>query len=569
MSNPGEPKPVASHFIRQIIEKDREAGRHEGRVATRFPPEPNGYLHIGHAKSICLNFGMAKDYQGRCNLRFDDTNPEKESVEFATAIERDVAWLGFEWQEMRHASDYFEQLFEFAMELVHKGLAYVDSLPADDIREYRGTLKEPGKDSPYRGRSVEENADLFARMRSGEFADGAHVLRAKIDMASPNINMRDPILYRIRRATHHRTGDAWCIYPMYDFTHCISDALEGITHSLCTLEFEDHRPLYDWVIEQTSVPHTPQQIEFSRLELLYTVTSKRKLAELVALDLVDGWDDPRMPSLSGMRRRGYPPEAIRDFCQRIGVSKGENKVEMGVLENSVREALSDKAPRVMAVLNPLKIVLTNYPEDKEESMDCPFHPQQPELGERPVPFTRELYIERDDFMEDPPGKYFRLKPGGAVRLRFGYIIDFESVVKDDDGNIVEVHCRVDPDTRSGNDTSGRKVKGTIHWVSAKHAVDATVRVYDRLFTRRRPDDGKEGKDFKEYLNPESLSVLEGCKLEGSVAGTAPGSHFQFERTGYFVTDAKDSSPEKLVFNRTVTLRDTWAKIEKENQEADK
>ncbi len=569
MSNPGEPKPMASHFIRQIIEKDRAAGRHDGRVATRFPPEPNGYLHIGHAKSICLNFGLANDYQGSCNLRFDDTNPEKESEEFAASIEKDVAWLGFEWQQMFHASDYFEQLFEFALELISKGLAYVDSLPADQIREYRGTLTEAGKPSPYRDRSPEQNADLFQRMRAGEFDDGAHVLRAKIDMASPNINMRDPIIYRIRRVTHQRTGDAWCIYPMYDFTHCISDALEGITHSLCTLEFEDHRPLYDWVVEHTSVPHKPQQIEFSRLELLYTVTSKRKLAELVALNLVDGWDDPRMPSLSGMRRRGYPPAAIRDFCQRIGVGKAENKVEMGVLENSVREALSDTAPRVMAVLDPLKVVLTNYPEDKQESLDCPFHPQQPELGQRPVPFTRELYIEREDFMEDPPGKYFRLKPGGAVRLRFGYIIDFESVITDDDGKVVEVHCRVDPDTRSGSDTSGRKVKGTIHWVSAAHGVDATVRLYDRLFTRRRPDDGKQGKDFKHYLNPESLTVLKGCKLEGALAGTAAGSHFQFERTGYFVADEKDSSPDQLVFNRTVTLRDTWAKIEQADQEADK
>lgn len=569
MSNPGEPKPMASHFIRQIIEKDRAAGRHDGRVATRFPPEPNGYLHIGHAKSICLNFGLANDYQGSCNLRFDDTNPEKESEEFAASIEKDVAWLGFEWQQMFHASDYFEQLFEFALELISKGLAYVDSLPADQIREYRGTLTEAGKPSPYRDRSPEQNADLFQRMRAGEFDDGAHVLRAKIDMASPNINMRDPIIYRIRRVTHQRTGDAWCIYPMYDFTHCISDALEGITHSLCTLEFEDHRPLYDWVVEHTSVPHKPQQIEFSRLELLYTVTSKRKLAELVALNLVDGWDDPRMPSLSGMRRRGYPPAAIRDFCQRIGVGKAENKVEMGVLENSVREALSDTAPRVMAVLDPLKVVLTNYPEDKQESLDCPFHPQQPELGQRPVPFTRELYIEREDFMEDPPGKYFRLKPGGAVRLRFGYIIDFESVITDDDGKVVEVHCRVDPDTRSGSDTSGRKVKGTIHWVSAAHGVDATVRLYDRLFTRRRPDDGKQGKDFKHYLNPESLTVLKGCKLEGALAGTAAGSHFQFERTGYFVADEKDSNPDQLVFNRTVTLRDTWAKIEQADQEADK
>ncbi|MEM7707699.1 MAG: glutamine--tRNA ligase/YqeY domain fusion protein [Pseudomonadota bacterium] len=566
MSNASKTSPLASHFIRQIIEKDRAAGRHEGRVGTRFPPEPNGYLHIGHAKSICLNFGLAQDYAGSCNLRFDDTNPEKESEEFAAAIERDVSWLGFEWQALRHASDYFGQLYDFGQELIQKGLAYVDSMPADQIREYRGTLTEPGKASPYRDRGVEENADLFRRMRDGEFEDGAHVLRAKIDMASPNINMRDPVLYRIRRATHHRTGDQWCIYPMYDFTHCISDALEGITHSLCTLEFEDHRPLYDWVIEHTSVPHQPQQIEFSRLELLYTVTSKRKLAELVSLGLVEGWDDPRMPTLSGMRRRGYPPEAIRDFCQRIGVSKAENKVEMGVLENSVREALNATSPRVMAVLNPLKLVLTNYPEDKTESLDCPFHPQQPELGSRPVPFTREVFIERDDFMEDPPGKYFRLKPGGAVRLRFGYIVDFESVVKDDDGNVVEVRCRVDPETRSGSDTSGRKVKGTIHWVSAAHAVDATVRVYDRLFTRRRPDDGKEGKDFKDYLNPDSLTVLEGCKLEGSMAGTEAGSRFQFERNGYFVADEKDSSPDALVFNRTVTLRDSWAKIEQQQQQ---
>ncbi|MEM9532297.1 MAG: glutamine--tRNA ligase/YqeY domain fusion protein [Pseudomonadota bacterium] len=554
---------LPSHFIRQIIEKDRSEGRHGGRVATRFPPEPNGYLHIGHAKSICLNFSLAQDYDGTCNLRYDDTNPEKESVEFAEAIARDVGWLGFEWNELRHASDYFEALYGYAEELIENGLAYVDSLPAEEIRSYRGTLKEPGKDSPYRNRSVEENLDLFRRMRAGEFEDGAHVLRARIDMASPNINMRDPVLYRIRRAHHQRTGDEWVIYPMYDFTHCISDALENITHSLCTLEFEDHRPLYDWVIENTSVPATPQQIEFSRLELLYTVTSKRKLKELVEDGRVDGWDDPRMPTISGMRRRGYPAAALRDFCSRIGVSKAENKVEMGVLENSVREALNATAPRAMAVLHPLKVVLTNYPEDKEESLDCPFHPQKPELGSRPVPFTREVYIERDDFMEDPPGKYFRLKPGGAVRLRFGYIIDFEQVIKDEQGEIVEVHCRVDPETRSGSDTSGRKVKGTIHWVSAAHAVDAEVRVYDRLFTRRRPDDGKEGKDFKEYLNPESLTVLTGCKLEGSLAATQAGDQLQFERNGYFVADEKLSQPGQLVFNRTVTLRDSWAKIEQQ------
>ncbi|MEM9374259.1 MAG: glutamine--tRNA ligase/YqeY domain fusion protein [Planctomycetota bacterium] len=548
------------NFIRNIIDKDLESGKHEG-VYTRFPPEPNGYLHIGHAKSICLNFGVAEDYRGLCNLRFDDTNPEKEETEYARAIEEDVRWLGFDWAELRHASDYFDDLYRCAEELIEKGLAYVDDLTPEEMREYRGTLKEPGKDSPYRSRSPAENLDLFRRMKAGEFPDGSKVLRAKIDMASPNINMRDPVIYRIRRVTHHRTGDTWCIYPMYDFTHCISDALEEITHSLCTLEFEDHRPLYDWVLDNVSVPSHPQQIEFARLELLYTVTSKRKLAQLVSEGHVSGWDDPRMPTLSGMRRRGYPAEAVRDFCNRIGVSKARNELELSVLEGSVRDFLGPRTRRIFGVLDPIKIVLTNYPEGQVEEMEAPYHAQDPAMGSRTVPFSRELYIEREDFMEDPPRKYFRLKPDGAVRLRFGYIIDFEKVIKDENGEIVEIHCTYDPETRSGSDTSGRKVKGTIHWVSAAQAMDAEVRLYDRLFVVPRPTSDKE-RDFHEFLNPESLTVIN-AKVAPSVVDAERGDRFQFERTGYFVADSKDSEPGAPVFNRTVTLRDSWAKLEKE------
>jgi glutaminyl-tRNA synthetase len=553
------------NFIRNIIDKDLAAGKHQG-VVTRFPPEPNGYLHIGHAKSICLNFGVARDYSGVCNLRFDDTNPEKESDEYASAIREDVRWLGFEWSELRHASDYFEQLYGYAEELIEKGLAYVDSLSAEQMREYRGTLKEPGRDSPHRDRSPQENLDLFRRMRAGEFADGSHALRARIDMSSPNINLRDPVIYRVKKIDHQRTGDAWCVYPMYDFTHCISDALEGITHSLCTLEFEDHRPLYDWVLDNISIECHPQQIEFARLEMLYTITSKRKLNQLVTEGHVSGWDDPRMPTLSGMRRRGYPPEAIQTFCERIGVSKGENKVELSVLEGCVRDELGTSCPRVMAVLDPIKVVITNWPEDRVEMMDAPYHQQRPELGSRQMPFTRELYIERDDFMEDPPRKYFRLKPDGAVRLRFGYIIDLQQVIKDDAGNVLELHCSYDPETRSGTGTSERKVKGTIHWVSASQGIKASVRLYDRLFVRRRPDDGKEGRPFTDYLNPESLTVTDRAVLEASMAEVKPGDQFQFERLGYFVADQLDSKPGSPVFNRTVTLRDSWAKIEQQQSQ---
>ncbi|MEL0036677.1 MAG: glutamine--tRNA ligase/YqeY domain fusion protein, partial [Gammaproteobacteria bacterium] len=475
------------NFITQIIDEDLKNGKNDGRVKTRFPPEPNGFLHIGHAKAICLSFNIAEDYQGACNLRFDDTNPAKEEAEYAESIKRDVEWLGYQWADLCHASDYFQQLYDYAIILIKEGKAYVDSLSADEIREYRGTLTEPGKNSPYRDRSIEENLDLFERMKAGEFADGEYVLRAKIDMASPNMNMRDPAVFRIKHVTHHNTGDDWCIYPMYDYAHCMSDMIEGITHSLCTLEFEDHRPLYDWFLDNLPVPCHPQQIEFSRLSLEHTVTSKRKLNELVTTGVVDGWDDPRMPTISGMRRRGYPPEAIKEFVSRIGVTKNNNTIEMGLLESCIREELGANCARVMAVLKPLKLVLTNYPEDKVEMMDAPFHPQKPELGRRELPFSREIYIDADDFMEDAPKKYFRLKPGGSVRLRYGYIIDFERLIKDEDGNIIEVHCTYDPETRSGQDKSGRKVKGVIHWLSAPHAVDAEVRLYDRLFSVATPD----------------------------------------------------------------------------------
>ena len=547
-------------FIRQIISDDIASGKHDGNVVTRFPPEPNGYLHIGHAKSICLNFGVAEENSGRTFLRFDDTNPGKESQEFVDAIKDDVHWLGFDWDDrLTHASDYFDQLYEAAEKLVSIGKAYVDSLSAGEIREYRGTLTEPGKDSPYRDRSVEENLDLLRRMRDGEFADGEHVLRAKIDMSSPNMNMRDPTLYRIRHVSHQNTGDKWNIYPMYDFAHGLSDAFEGVTHSLCTLEFEDHRPLYDWFLDQIEPPHRPQQIEFSRLNLAYALTSKRRLNRLVDDGIVSGWDDPRLATLVGMRRRGYPPEAIRDFIGRVGVTKKENLIEMAVLENSVREFLDHAAERRMAVLRPLKVVITNVPEGGTEVMRALNHPRREELGTREMPFGRELYIERDDFMEDPPRKFFRLKPGGEVRLRFAYIIRCDEVLKDADGEVSELHCTLDPQTRSGEGSSDRKVKGTIHWVSAAHSVPAEVRLYDRLFTV--PDPGAVD-DMMQHLNPDSLETVE-ARLEPSLAGTETGTAYQFERLGYFSPDAVDHGPGEPVFNRIVTLRDSWAKIEKE------
>ena len=545
-------------FIRSIVADDVRAGKHGGRVATRFPPEPNGYLHIGHAKSVCLNFGVAAEFGGTCNLRFDDTNPTTEDVEYVESIKEDVRWLGFAWDgEPRYASDYFEQLYEYALHLIRRGLAYVDSLMADEMAEYRGTLTQPGKDSPYRARSIEENLDLFARMRAGEFRDGEHVLRARIDMASPNVTMRDPVLYRIRRAHHHRTGDAWCIYPMYDFAHPPSDALERITHSLCTLEFEDHRPLYDWLVENLPVPARPQQIEFARLNLTYTVTSKRKLFELVHDGHVDGWDDPRMPTLVGMRRRGYTPEAIRAFCDRIGVAKRENTVDVALLEHAIREDLNRRAPRVMGVLNPLRVVIENYPEERVEEFPIINNPEDAGAGARQVPFSRVLYIEREDFMEDPPKKFFRLAPGREVRLRGAYFVTCTGVVKDSaSGEIVELRCTYDPATRGGDAPDGRKVKATLHWVSAAHALDAEVRLYDRLFNTEKP--GANG-DFKADLNPASLKVLRGCKLEPSLAGAASGTRYQFERLGYFTVDP-DSLEGRLVFNRTVTLKDTWARI---------
>ena len=545
-------------FIRQIIADDIASGKHDGAVVTRFPPEPNGFLHIGHAKSICLNFGVAAENAGKTYLRFDDTNPGKESEEYVEAIKRDVRWLGFEWDDrLTHASDYFDRLYESAEKLIETGNAYVDSLSAEEIREYRGTLTEPGRDSPYRNRSVEENLDLFRRMRAGEFADGEHVLRAKIDMASPNINLRDPTIYRIRRIPHQNTGDKWNIYPMYDFAHGLSDAFEGITHSLCTLEFEDHRPLYDWFLDKLEPPHRPQQIEFSRLNLAYALTSKRKLNLLVDEGVVSGWDDPRLATIAGMRRRGYPPAAIRDFIGRVGVTKKENMIEMGVLENSVREILGDEAERRMAVLNPLKVVLTNYPAGESEIMTALNHPNRPELGTREVPFSRELWIERDDFMEDAPRKFFRLKPGGEVRLRFAYIIRCDEVIKDNDGEVVELRCSFDPDTRSGSGSSDRKVKGTIHLVSAADAIPAEVRLYDRLFTV--PDPAADS-DVHEHLNPDSL-VIADARLEPSLAEEEGA--VQFERLGYFRPDAVDHSLQKPVFNRIVTLRDSWAKIEKQ------
>ncbi len=543
-----------ANFIRQIIDADLAAGENDGRVATRFPPEPNGYLHIGHAKSICLNFGIAQDYHGTCNLRYDDTNPEKEDIEYADAIRRDVEWLGYHWHEVRYASDYFEQLYGFAVSLIEQGKAYVDTLSGEQIREFRGTLTKPGRNSPYRDREREENLDLFRRMREGEFADGEMVLRARIDMASANINMRDPVIYRIRHAEHWRAGDSWCIYPMYDYTHCISDALEGITHSLCTLEFEDHRPLYDWFLDQLDVPCHPQQIEFARLNLDYTVMSKRLLNRLVTEGHVRGWDDPRLPTISGLRRRGYTPESIRDFCDRIGVTKKDGIIKMGVLENSVREDLDHRAPRAMAVLKPLKLVIENYPKHEVEYLSARNHPKRAELGTRELPFGRELYIERDDFMEDPPRKFFRLGPGREVRLRYAYYVTCTGFEKDEDGNVVEVRCRYDPATKGGDSPDGRKVKGTIHWVSASHAVTAKVRMYDRLFQVPAPT----AANFLEQLNPHSLDLLVNCRLEPGLAEAEPEQRFQFERQGYFCIDP-DAPPEQLVFNRTVTLRDSWSR----------
>jgi glutaminyl-tRNA synthetase len=546
-------------FIRAIVEDDVASGKHHGRVATRFPPEPNGYLHIGHAKSICLNFGVAAEHGGTCNLRFDDTNPTKEDVEYVDAIKDDVRWLGFQWSAELYASDYFERLYQFAVELIRARKAYVDSLNADQIRAYRGTLTEPGKNSPYRDRSVDENLDLFARMRAGEFPDGAHVLRARIDMASPNLNMRDPTLYRIRHAAHHRTGDAWCIYPMYDFAHPLSDALERITHSLCTLEFEDHRPLYDWLVNAVISGDKPRQIEFARLNLNYTVMSKRKLLQLVQQGRVSGWDDPRMPTITGLRRRGYTPESIRDFCSRIGVAKKENVIDVAQLEHSVREDLNRRAPRVMAVLRPIKVVLTNYPEGQVEEVDVINNPEDESAGTRKVPFARELYIERDDFMENPPKKFYRLSPGSEVRLRCAYFIKCTDVIKNDRGDIVELRCSYDPATRGGDSPDGRKVKATLHWVSAAHAIPAEVRLYDRLCSVEDPENVPEGKTFLDCLNPDSLEVIRDALVEPSLASAAPGLRVQFERLGYFVVDP-DSRPGALVFNRTVSLKDTWAKI---------
>ncbi|MGB5745546.1 MAG: glutamine--tRNA ligase/YqeY domain fusion protein [Desulfobacterales bacterium] len=560
--------PSSTNFIKQIIEADLKAGKNDGRVHTRFPPEPNGYLHIGHAKSICLNFGLADEFNGLCNLRYDDTDPSKESIEYVDSIKADVRWMGFDWKDREYyASNYFEQLFEYAIQLVKAGKAYVDSLSADQIREYRGTLTAPGKNSPYRERSIEENLDLFERMRAGEFKDGDHVLRAKIDMASPNIIMRDPTLYRIKHVSHYRTGNMWCIYPMYDFTHCLSDSIEGITHSNCTLEFESNRELYDWVLDNLEVFH-PQQIEFARLNLSFAVLSKRKLIRLVEEGHVDGWDDPRLPTISGVRRRGYPPEAIRNFCDRIGVAKADSMVDMAFLEFCVRENLNKSAPRVMGVLRPLKVIIDNYSADEEEELEAINNPEDPSAGTRKVPFSRELYIECDDFMEDPPKKFFRLAPGREVRLRYAYFITCVDVAKDPDtGEVTALHCTFDPATRGGDAPDGRKVKGTLHWVSARHAIDAQVRLYDHLFTKENPNEVEEGKDFTAYLNPNSLEVLNNCKLEPSLAKAAPASRCQFERLGYFCLDSKDSSPESLVFNRTATLRDTWAKILKAQKEA--
>ncbi|MCX7883558.1 MAG: glutamine--tRNA ligase/YqeY domain fusion protein [Caloramator sp.] len=553
-----------SNFIQDIINKDMEENTYGQKVHTRFPPEPNGYLHIGHAKSICLNFGIAAYNNGLCNLRFDDTNPSKEDTEYVESIMEDVHWLGFDWGDrMYYASDYFDKLYEFAVKLIKKGKAYVCDLSPDEIREYRGTLTQPGKNSPYRDRSIEENLDLFERMKNGEFPDGSRVLRAKIDMASPNLNMRDPVIYRILRATHHRTGDKWCIYPMYDFAHPLSDYIEGITHSICTLEFEDHRPLYDWVLRELELKNPPKQIEFARLNLNYTVMSKRKLLKLVKEGYVDGWDDPRMPTISGLRRRGYTPEAIRDFCNRIGVAKADSIVDIGMLEHCIREDLNKRAKRVMTVLRPLKVVIDNYPDDLVEEFDIENNPEDLEAGTRKVPFSKVIYIEKDDFMENPPKKFFRLTIGGEVRLKNAYFIKCNSVVKDENGEIVELHCTYDPASRGGESPDGRKVKGTIHWVSAQHAIDVEVRLYNHLFTIANPSEDTEGKEFTDYINPESLEVLKGCKAERNLLNANLKERYQFLRTGYFCLDSKYSKEGNLVFNRVVGLKDTWAKISKE------
>ncbi|MCX5800150.1 MAG: glutamine--tRNA ligase/YqeY domain fusion protein [Candidatus Eisenbacteria bacterium] len=556
-------EPLApSNFIKDIVTADLKAGKNQGRVHTRFPPEPNGYLHIGHAKSICLNFGVAAEFGGLCNLRFDDTNPSKEEVEYVEGMKEDIKWLGFDWGDrLYHASDYFEKLYEFAVQLVKKGKAYVCDLSADEIRETRGTLTEPGTNSPHRGRNVEENLDLFQRMRAGEFPDGSRVLRAKIDMASGNLNMRDPVMYRILRAAHHRTGDRWCIYPTYDFAHGQSDSIEGITHSLCSLEFEDHRPLYDWYLDQLGVHH-PQQIEFARLKLTRTMMSKRRLLQMVKDGVVKAWDDPRMPTIAALRRRGYTPESIRTFCERIGVAKRDSVVDVAFLEHCLREDLNRRAPRVMAVLRPLRLVIDNYPEGQVEELEAINNPEDPTMGIRKVPFTRVLYIEQDDFREDPPPKFYRLAPGREVRLRYAYYVTCVKVVKDEEtGEVVELRCTYDPATRGGGSPDGRAVKATLHWVSAAHAVNAEVRLYDHLFTKEDPDDVEEGADWKSNLNPKSQEILTSCKLEPGLAGVNPGYRCQFERLGYFCADP-DSLKDKLVFNRTVTLRDAWAKIEK-------
>ncbi len=575
MKTPSKKENIKLDFIRQIVADDLKTNKWDGRVVTRFPPEPNGYLHIGHAKSICLNFGIAAENEGGvCHLRFDDTNPTKEEQEYIDSIIEDVRWLGWDWENQNegldhikpsfgglyYASDYFEQMYEYAVQLIKKGKAYICDLTAEQTREYRGTLTGPGKDSPYRDRSVEENLDLFGRMKAGEFPDGSRTLRAKIDMSHPNLNMRDPVMYRILHAAHPRTGDKWCIYPMYDWAHGLEDSIEKITHSICTLEFENHRPLYDWFLDQLETYH-PQQIEFARLNLTYTVMSKRKLLQLVQQGHVEGWDDPRMPTLSGLRRRGYSPQAIRNFCKRIGVNKFNSTVDIALLEHCLREDLNKTSPRVMAVLRPLKVVIDNYPEGQVEELEAINNPEDPKAGVRKVPFSGELYIERDDFMEEPPKKFYRLAPGREVRLRYAYFVTCTDVIKDENGEVVELHCTYDPATRGGDAPDGRKVKSTLHWVSAGHALEAEVRLYDHLFTKENPDDAAEGQDFKSNLNPNSLEILASCRVEPSLAGAAPGSRYQFERLGYFCVDP-DSSDGKPVFNRTVSLRDPWAKIQK-------
>jgi len=552
-----------SNFVRDIIIQDIQSGKHGGRVQTRFPPEPNGYLHIGHAKAIYLDFGLAAEFGGKCNLRFDDTNPSKEETEYVDSIMEDIRWLGYQWDALFYASDYFGQLYEWAVQLIKAGKAYVDDLSAAEIRQYRGTLTEPGKESPYRDRSVEENLDLFERMKNGEFPDGSRTLRAKIDMASPNLNMRDPVMYRILHTEHHRTGDQWCIYPMYDYAHGQSDSIEKVTHSICTLEFEDHRPLYNWYIEQLGI-FPSQQIEFDRLNITYTLLSKRKLLTLVQEGRVSGWDDPRMPTLSGMRRRGYTPEAIRNLCSNVSVSKTNNTIQLSLLEHHVREDLNKRAPRVMAVLRPLRVVIDNYPEGLVEEMEAINNPEDESMGTRKVPFSKVLYIEQDDFREDPPKQYFRLAPGREVRLRYGYFITCNDVVKDADGNVIELHCTYDPATRGGNAPDGRKVKSTIHWVSAAHALESEARLYDNLFMKENPNEVEEGQDFTANLNPTSLEVLTGCKVEPSLRDAAAGTRYQFERLGYFSVDP-DSRADNLVFNRTIGLRDTWSKIERRDK----